>query len=357
MEVKAVKVKLLGRGSYGVVHLMRTLAPVPDEFYAVKSAPETMSDSLKKEQQILKHFVGSPHIIQCFGGFTSFQRDQGDTYHLFLEYAPGGSLLDLMRDYGGKIPEKYVMFYAQMILEGLVDIHQKGYIHSDLKPENILVFPTEDGGLPTLKIADFGLVKKYMMEDESVWEYGFRGTPDYMSPESVLGEVSGALDVWSLGCIIVQLVTGRFPWAYRDMKHLRDKLLRGESPHIPENMSATGKNFLEKCFARNPDQRWTAEMLLSHPSMPQNHTLLPLTFPQSLCNLSPSLSSFQEKKLLRSPPGFSRSRCNLAIKQSPPGFSRSRNNIASLETRKFVEEMNTRIQLEQIDRRLQELFV
>ncbi|MBA0820608.1 hypothetical protein Gohar_028327 [Gossypium harknessii] len=125
-------------------------------------------------------------------------------YNMFLEYVPRGSLLDLMNRYGGKIPERDVNCYTQMILEGLLDIHEKGYIHSNLKPGNILVFPLQHGtGLSTLKIADFGLAKQQEIKDT---RSGFRGTR-------------------------------RLPWDTCDGDELRDKLLRGESPNIPEDMS------------------------------------------------------------------------------------------------------------------------
>ncbi|MBA0591302.1 hypothetical protein Gorai_019980, partial [Gossypium raimondii] len=95
-------------------------------------------------------------------------------YNMFLEYVPRGSLLDLMNRYGGKIPERDVNCYTQMILEGLPDIHEKGYIHSNLKPGNILVFPLQHGtGLSTLKIVDFGLAKQQEIKDT---RSGFRGT-------------------------------------------------------------------------------------------------------------------------------------------------------------------------------------
>ena len=304
MEVKGVSIKILGRGSSGVVHLVQTIAPVR-QFYAVKSAYEDVSFSLVKEQQILQQFIGCPNIIRCFGAFTSVQRDQRKVFNLFLEYASEGSLLDLMKEYGGKIPERDVKCYARMILEGLVHIHKKGYIHSDLKPGNILVFPPQDGiGLDTLKIADFGSVKQYGVKDTNIWEYGFRGTAIYMSPESVIGEITCQLDVWSFGCIIVEMITGNLPWTFSNLKDLRDKLLSGETPNIPENISSMGKNFLMKCFARDPNQRWTARMLLSHPYLRQRISHFPVErgFPEY--NSCFSSTNFKENKLLESPKSF-----------------------------------------------------
>ncbi|KAK6267565.1 hypothetical protein QUC31_011725 [Theobroma cacao] len=155
MEVKGVRIRVLGKGTYGVVYLLKTNIPT-SQLYAVKSADEEMASTLHKEQEILQQFSGCPNIVRCFGGFTSVQCGR-KIFNLFLEYVSGGCLADLMKEYGGKIPERHAKFYARMILEGLVDIHRKGYIHSDLKPRNILVFPSQDGiSLDTLKIADFG---------------------------------------------------------------------------------------------------------------------------------------------------------------------------------------------------------
>lgn len=80
---------------------------------------------------------------------------------MFLEYAPRSSLLDLMNKYDSKILKKDVNCYTQIILKGILDTHEKGYIDSDLKRGNILVFPPQHGtDLSTLKIADFELTKQ-----------------------------------------------------------------------------------------------------------------------------------------------------------------------------------------------------
>ncbi|TYI58724.1 hypothetical protein E1A91_D11G380800v1, partial [Gossypium mustelinum] len=161
-----------------------------------------------------------PNIIQCYGGFTTLEREQGMIYNMFLEYALGGNLLDLMKI--------------------LLDIHEKRFIHSDLKPGNILVFPPQHGtNLFTLKTADFGLAK----------QLGY-----YMSLGSIFEEVSGALDIWSLGCIEVQMIMGKLPWDTRDRDELRDKFLRGESANILEDMSKLGNSFLKECFAIDPNK-------------------------------------------------------------------------------------------------------
>ncbi|OMO87244.1 hypothetical protein CCACVL1_09173 [Corchorus capsularis] len=262
------RIGLLGSGSYGKVHLVKIISSDSwcGRLIAEKSCEEELGESLVKEKEILEQFPGSPHIIQTYGCSTSFDYYETKVFSLFLELANGGNLLDLMADYGGKIPEQHVKSYAQMILKALVEIDSRGLVHSDLKPANILVFHHQDcNTMPILKIADFGLVKLSGVKDTDSWEYGFRGTAPYMSPESINGEISGALDVWSLGCIIIEMITGQMAWNYRGIEDLREKLLSGKKPEIPQNMSVWGKDFLERCLARDANRRWSARRLLYHP--------------------------------------------------------------------------------------------
>ncbi|KAK8625162.1 hypothetical protein V6N13_090038 [Hibiscus sabdariffa] len=188
MNVRVVKIKVLGEGCFGVVHLVKTIAPLYNKVYAMKSADEDHSPCLRKEEEILQQFVDSPNVVRCHGGFTSVERERGVVYNMFMEYA------------------------------------------------------SEDGtGLASLKIGDFGLAKQVGV---SKVKYGFQGSVPYMSPESILGDVSGALDVWSLGCVVVEMITGRLPWDTCDANDMMLKLFSGESPNIPEDMSILGKDFL-----------------------------------------------------------------------------------------------------------------
>ncbi|TXG69222.1 hypothetical protein EZV62_004157 [Acer yangbiense] len=269
-----VKVRVLGKGSYGVVTLAVNSEDPSLPSIAVKSSRLEDSHSLKsleKEKRILDHLYGSPHILAFLADTVSFDDQLGGlAYDLFLEYAPGGSLSDLIKKRGGRLPEHEVQDYTRMILKGLCGVHKNGYVHCDLKPDNILVLPLQDG-TNYLKIADFGLAKEPGEEKQygDYFRFRFRGTPLYMSPESFLfGEIEWGLDIWSLGCVVVEMLTGKH--AMRWVGDVHRNLESGcafvmQQPNVPEYMSNLGKDFLTSCFARNPRERWTAEMLLSHP--------------------------------------------------------------------------------------------
>lgn len=261
-------IKQLGRGGYGVVHLVMVTTNSVCNLYAVKTALPKGTIVLRKECGILSQFKGYQRIVQCHGDDWIFLQDEGH-YSVFLEFAPMGSLLDLQqKTYGGKIPEIDVRQFTKMILQGLSCIHRKGIVHCDLKPHNILVFAADDKDeIPELKLADFGVAKEPGEVDDGKWKHHFRGTPRYMSPESLkLGEIKPALDIWSLGCIIVEMVSGESCWPHKTTKAMWDQLvLLNETPKIPENLTRMGKDFLRKCFALKPQARWSADMLLKHP--------------------------------------------------------------------------------------------
>ncbi|KAH7518443.1 mitogen-activated protein kinase kinase kinase 20 [Ziziphus jujuba] len=292
------KIKVVGSGAYGTVHLAIPLnLRLSSKTIAVKSSTLEDSESLQKEQRILEHFSNCSEILQCYGNELTIENGQR-VYNLLLEYANGGDLMDLIESRQGRLPECEVQIYTRMILKGLLRIHEHGYVHCDLKPENILVFRSDFG--VQLKISDFGLSKEPGKEDDffvnSSSEFRFRGTPPYMSPESVaFGEIIEApLDIWSLGCIVIGMISGEFAWPSLDNKDLvRWLAFSNKEPELPRNMSAKGKNFLRKCFIRNPRERWTAEMLLDHPFVAEieDHPLKLESIPscshsKNFCNLS-----------------------------------------------------------------------
>ncbi|KAE8699033.1 Serine carboxypeptidase 44 [Hibiscus syriacus] len=256
-----VKMKNLGAGANGVVELVEMIDPIR-MLHALKSSPSSTS-LLQREYRILEHFFDCPNIVQCFVQFTEFDRD-----YLILEYAQGGDLFNLIKRYGGGIPESDVRCYTKMILQGLRVVHMRGYVHCDIKPENILVYPNKLGNRFNLKLADFGLAKE-PGDDTWLTRGCFRGTPTYMSPESVKHrEVTAALDIWSLGCVVVEMMTRERPWEsfIDDLEGLATRIACSRDiPDIPQDMSPDGRDFLKKCFARDPRERWTADRLMTHP--------------------------------------------------------------------------------------------
>ncbi|KAE8654750.1 Serine carboxypeptidase 44 [Hibiscus syriacus] len=268
-NLEFVKVKSIGEGSFAVVDLVKTVKGVP-RLLAVKSSPSP-SSSLRKEYRILREFIGFPSIVQCHGDrFLSIDELEVEYDNVFLEYASGGSLLDLIGRYGGRIPESEVRRYTKMILEGLYYVHQKGYVHCDIKPENILVYPLDESGSRfNLKLADFGSAKEPGEQDRKPGRGCVQGTAPYMSPESVKhGEISAALDVWSLGCVVREMMTGLHPWE-RLVIDSEDSATTSDCsrdvPDVPRDMSVAGTDFLNKCFDLDPKRRYTVDKLIGHP--------------------------------------------------------------------------------------------
>lgn len=181
-----------------------------------------------------------------------------------------------MRWNGGRLAEPQIAVATRMILKGLRSVHASGVVHCDLKPDNILAFrPDFSTGyeFPRLKVADFGIAKfpDYDEHDKEIFSFSkFRGTPAYMSPEAVREQmVTPALDIWSLGCIVIEMFTGRIAvndYYHHQLDQLALKLgfLR-EGPKIPAEISVTGRDFLHRCLATDPSVRSTAEELLKHP--------------------------------------------------------------------------------------------
>ncbi|KAG8388637.1 hypothetical protein BUALT_Bualt02G0146100 [Buddleja alternifolia] len=261
----------LGFGSFGSVHVVvnddDSSPPLNggDCGMAVKSAEISISKTLKKEAALLPQFKGCPHIIRCFGADES--HENGSTiYNVFLEYAPGGSLANLIKNskiHGG-LSENQIKTHVKSLLLGLIFIHSSGYIHRDIKPDNILL-----DGNGNAKIADFGLAKKYGIKrsDRNKKRKGFIGTILYMAPEIIReGIYEPPVDIWALGCTVVEMITGKPLWDFPnpDPCAVIFKIGSG-SPEIPKGLSEEAEDFVRKCLIMDPEKRWTAEMLLYHP--------------------------------------------------------------------------------------------
>lgn len=282
------KDEVIGFGSFGTVYLGVPGHPSSAWFpspscVAVKSAVLKNSDSLQHEEEFLYSLRGHPNFIHCYGTDTSLEEDGTDTslekdeevvYNLLLEYAPGGTLQSLIQSGQGKMSEPEVASYTYQLLKGLLHLDTLGIVHCDLKSDNVLVFPMQDEGVNRLKIADFGLAIRDNAEDNLTVDfskkYVCRGMLQYTSPESfVYGIHKAPKDIWALGCIIVEMITGNPVWEHCRKEELELKI-EYQEPKIPENISAFCKDFLNKCLNRNSNGRWSAFKLMAHPFIWKN---------------------------------------------------------------------------------------
>ncbi|KAL5220158.1 hypothetical protein ABZP36_024871 [Zizania latifolia] len=245
------RLRTLGRGASGaVVSLAEDGAS--GELFAVKTAGAAEAGMLRRERGILSGLC-SPHVVPCIGG------DDGPdgSYHLFLEFAPGGSLADEVARNGGRLEECAIRLYAADVLRGLAYLHGQSLVHGDVKARNIVI------GVDGLaKLADFGCARTM----DSARPLG--GTPAFMAPEVARGEEQGpAADVWALGCTVIEMATGRAPWSNMDdvIAAVHRIGYTDAVPEVPAWLSAEANDFLAFCFARNASDRLTAAQLLEHP--------------------------------------------------------------------------------------------
>ncbi|GMN61782.1 hypothetical protein TIFTF001_030874 [Ficus carica] len=246
--------QLIGRGSSATVSV--ATSSLSSEIFAVKSAELSRSEALQREQKILSS-LSSPHVVSYIGHDVT--RENADLiYNLLIEYAPGGSLSDAV-SHKKRLDEPAVGRYTRKIVQGLEYLHSIGLVHCDIKGANILV--CNEGP----KIADFGCAR---WANSAAAEQPISGTPMFMAPEAARGQKQDfASDVWSLGCTIIEMASGKSPWPNSGdpVSVLYRIAHNGEVPEFPSFLSEKAKDFLGKCLRRNPEERWTANQLLKHP--------------------------------------------------------------------------------------------
>lgn len=266
-EFAWIKGELIGRGSFGSVYL--ALNVTTGEMLAVKQvvAQKNTSneglDALHKEVETMKD-LDHLNIVQYLG----FEQKQ-NTYSLFLEYVAGGSIASCLKSYG-KFDEQLIKFITRQVLEGLKYLHSNGILHRDLKADNLLL--EVDG---SCKISDFGISKKSKDIYSNNAEMSMQGTVFWMAPEVIHSMVadkkqgySAKVDIWSLGCVVLEMFAGERPWSNEAVVSAIYKIGKTKlSPPIPDELSKEAKDFLSMCFTIDSEKRPTASKLLEHPFM------------------------------------------------------------------------------------------
>ncbi|XP_010028284.2 LOW QUALITY PROTEIN: mitogen-activated protein kinase kinase kinase 5 [Eucalyptus grandis] len=283
------KGKLIGRGTFGSVYVatnretgalcaMKEVELLPDD---PKSA-----ECMRQLQQEIKVLSRLKHqnIVQYYGSEIV-----EDRFYIYLEYVHPGSINKYVRDRCGAITESVVRNFTRHILSGLAYLHSQKTIHRDIKGANLLV---DASGI--VKLADFGMAKHLTGQKADL---SLKGSPYWMAPEliqAVMQKDNGsdhalAVDIWSLGCTIVEMLTGKPPWSEFEGAAAMFKAMNN-CPSIPETLSSEGKDFLQCCFRRDPAERPSAAKLLEHPFLKSSQQIDVPPHTQALSRKSTDLS-------------------------------------------------------------------
>ncbi|XP_058076068.1 mitogen-activated protein kinase kinase kinase YODA-like isoform X2 [Magnolia sinica] len=252
------KGKLIGRGTFG--HVYVGFNSESGEMCAMKEVTLFSDDAKSKEsaKQLMQEIallsrLRHQNIVQYYGSETI-----DDKLYIYLEYVSGGSIHKLLQEYG-QFGELAIRSYTQQILSGLAYLHAKNTVHRDIKGANILVDPNG-----RVKLADFGMAKHITGQSCPL---SLKGSPYWMAPE-VIKNSNGcnlAVDIWSLGCTVLEMATTKPPWSQYEGVAAMFKIGNSkELPAIPDHLSDDGKDFVKQCLQRNPLHRPTAAKLLEH---------------------------------------------------------------------------------------------
>ena len=239
-------IKLLGRGSFGEVILVRLKST--KKVYAMKILDKKIL-KMKKQQNHTKTErdlmvkINSPFIVNIKSAF------QDDTnLYLVSEFMQGGDMFFHMHD--GQIvifSHDKTRFYILELVLALESLHKNNMVYRDLKPENILL---DSKG--HVKLTDFGLSK--ILEDEDDKAFTLCGTPQYLAPEVLLKKgYDKMVDWWSLGCVLYEMLMGRLPFAIkRGMINLK---IYEKKIDFPRKISNEARDLIEKFLVVNPTER------------------------------------------------------------------------------------------------------
>lgn len=254
-----VKERILGRGSFGTVYLIRQrlangkLSNYHHVLKEITIRDDKQRDGARLEIRLLSQ-LHHPNIIQYL---DSFQSSNGNLC-LVMEHCSGGDVnAKIQRRRGVPFNEELIVRWFRQLCSAVHYIHQCKILHRDIKTSNIFVNHNET----TLKLGDFGVAK--VLDRCGEMALTCVGTPSYLSPEICnQRQYNSKTDIWALGCVVYQLITLRPPFSGRNIHQLLTHILRSPFKPMPGRYSYELRNTVALMLKKNPQQRPSAESLL-----------------------------------------------------------------------------------------------
>jgi eukaryotic-like serine/threonine-protein kinase len=250
------------QGSGGMSVIYRAV----DRLLGRNVAIKVLRPSLTQDPTFLEKFrneaisianLSHPNIVTVFDVGSD-----GATSYIVMELVEGQDLKKIIKS-AGAMPVERVVHLATQICAGIGFAHRSGIVHADIKPQNILVSPQD-----VVKVTDFGIAQALsdtqpQQRAEVVW-----GSPHYFSPEQARGEQpSAASDVYSIGIVMFEMLTGRLPYSGTNqqelaMAHIRDRIpnVNEFNPAVPESLAT----IVQKVMSKTPSDRYRMADQLGH---------------------------------------------------------------------------------------------
>ena len=283
----------LGAGQFGFVH--RGIDLLTNEIRAIKIIKNPINEqgrkNLHREITTMKS-LNHENIVKLYDHIVTANNN-----YLILEYCSGGDLSRLCTGIG----EAKTVVYLRQIVSALKVLQEKKIVHRDLKPANIML-----SGDDKLKLADFGLARQ--IDPESLAK-SYVGTPLYMGPEVLIIRDRGRnsdryadkADIWSVGCIVYQLISGKRPFEAESLDLLVPNIQEAlRSPVFFDRnvFSEICIDFLQKVFQINPDDRINFQDLCDHPFVLGMPNMNPILEINNVISLSQESLDFTKEEVL-----------------------------------------------------------
>ena len=189
---------------------------------------------------------------------------------IVMELLHGQDLASMVRTTGA-MPASTVAEYVLQAAQGLAEAHANGLVHRDLKPGNLFVV-RRPSGRPLVKVLDFGIAKSTGANpDFSVTQTtSMMGSPGYMSPEQARSskDVDARADIWALGVVMYELITGRAPFLGESITELALKVVTEPHPPLPAGLPRAFVEIVDRCLEKEPARRFPDVAALAHALAP-----------------------------------------------------------------------------------------